>query len=134
MTDEPATVEGPAAYGIDAFEPPGTPGERNRRREALRRAYAYLRERETARQEDFESDVFPEAPAGYDSPADGWWDQVVAPALRSLSDVTADEGGGRAVAIHGRRPRRGPDGRRTLTHVALDGSTRSFGSVPILSP
>lgn len=94
-TDDPYGTDVPAAYEIDAFEPPGTPEERDLRREALRRAYAYLRQRDEARRQEFESDVFPEVSAGYESADDGWWEQVIRPGLGSLSDVTSSDEGNR---------------------------------------
>lgn len=74
---------------IEAFDPPGTLEEKDLRRGALRRAYNYLRRRGRARRTDFESDVFPEAPGGYESPDEGWWRDVVRPGLDALPDVEA---------------------------------------------
>lgn len=76
-----------SAEAVEAFDPPGTPDERDRRREAVRRAYAYLRTQGRASRADIESAVFPEAPGGYDNPDEGWWADVVAPGLGALDDV-----------------------------------------------
>lgn len=84
----------PAPDEIEAFDPPGTAEERDLRRGALRRAYVYLRKRGTARREDFEDDVFPQAPGAYDSPDEGWWEDVVRPGLDTLPDVATPEGDG----------------------------------------
>jgi hypothetical protein len=77
---------------IQAFDPPGTPEETERRRGALHGAYLYLQRRERARRSDFEDDVFPEAPAGDDSPDEGWWDEVVRPGLDALPDPELADG------------------------------------------
>lgn len=76
----------PAPDPLQAFDPPGTPEEKDRRRGALRRAYAYLRKRGTATRADLETDVYPGAPGGYDDPGE-WWAEVVRPGFDALPDV-----------------------------------------------
>lgn len=84
-TDEPTTA------AIEAFDPPGSSADQERRREALRAAYTYLRKRTTADREDFETDVYPEHPGAYEAPND-WWEEVIEPGLDAVSDVeTHDE-------------------------------------------
>lgn len=83
---------------IQAFAPPGTPEEKERRRGALHRAYLYLQRRERARRSDFENDVFPEAPGGYEGPDEGWWDEVVRPGLDALPDAELVDGGDEGAA------------------------------------
>jgi hypothetical protein len=85
----------PAPDGIEAFDPSGTAEERDLRRGALRRAYVYLRKRRTARREDFEDDVFPQAPGAYDGPDEGWWEDVVCPGLDTLPNVATSERDGK---------------------------------------
>lgn len=77
----------PPADEIEAFDPPGTPEQKERRREALRRAHAFLRDRGHATRAEFESAVFPEARGAYERPDDGWWERVVRPGLARLPDV-----------------------------------------------
>ena len=86
--DEPVgDTEEPTTDLIDAMDLPGTPDQQDERREALRAAYRYLRDGINAQKDDFTDDVFPDHPAGYDDPDDGWWEQVVQPGLVALPDV-----------------------------------------------
>lgn len=91
---------------IEAFDPPGTTDEKERRREALRRAYAYLRDSGSADREDLTSDVFPEASGGYDQPR-AWWEQVVRPGLETLPGVVppGENGEWRFTEDEGEAPR-----------------------------
>lgn len=82
----------PPEDAFEAFDPPGTPEQTAQRREALRQAYAYLRERERASRDDLVSAVFPEARGAYEQPDDGWWEEVVRPGLAQLPDVESDDG------------------------------------------
>ncbi|WP_226011789.1 hypothetical protein [Halomicrobium salinisoli] len=77
----------PPTSAIEAFDPPGTPEQAERRRTALRHAYAYVRDRGRADREQLVEDVFPEAQGAYESPADGWWSEVVEPGLASIPGV-----------------------------------------------
>lgn len=78
--DEPVgDTEEPTTDRIGAMDLPGTPDQQDERREALRAAYRYLRDGINAGKDDFTDDVFPDHPAGYDDPNDGWWEQVVQP-------------------------------------------------------
>lgn len=77
---------------IEAFDPPDTAEERDRRRGALHEAYLYLRKHGPASREDVVEDVFTELPAGYDDPED-WWGEVVGPGLGRLPDVEHTDGG-----------------------------------------
>lgn len=86
--DEPiGDADEPTTDPIDAMDLPGTPDQQAERREALRAAYHYLRDGINARKDDVTTDVFPDHPAGYDDPDDGWWQQVVRPGLVALPDV-----------------------------------------------
>ncbi|WP_324759757.1 helix-turn-helix domain-containing protein [Haloarcula montana] len=64
---------------------PGSGELLERRRDALRASYDYLREHPDTDHGAFLNDVFPEHPAGYTT-ADEWWD-AIGPALESLPDV-----------------------------------------------
>lgn len=64
---------------------PGTGELLDRRRGAVLAAYDYLREIPTAKKADFQADVYPVHPAGFDS-ADGWWN-AVQPALKRLPGI-----------------------------------------------
>lgn len=72
---------------IDGIDIPGAPDQQEDRRAALRAAYRYLREGATAQKDDIATEVFPDHPAGYEKPNDGWWQQVVRPGLVALPDV-----------------------------------------------
>lgn len=89
-TDE--TIEEQLPDAIRAFDPPGTPEEKERRRGALHGAYVYLRRRGRATREDLESDVFPVATGAYDRPDDGWWSEVVRPGFDHLAVAEPVEG------------------------------------------
>jgi len=84
----------PAPDEIEAFDPPGTAEESDLRRGALRRAYVYLRKRGTTRREDFEDDVFPQAPRSVRRPGRGLWEDVVRSGLDTLPNVATSEGDG----------------------------------------
>lgn len=87
---------------IEAFDPPGTAEERERRRGVLNEVYLYLSKRGPAGREDIVKDVFTELPAGYDSPDDLWY-EVVGPGLDRLPDVEeADDGRWRFTGEGGR--------------------------------
>lgn len=78
---------------IEAFDPPGTPIQKDERRTALRQAHEYLRERGSVTREEFTSEVFPDAQGAYDAPDAGWWDDVIRPGLEQLPTVErADDG------------------------------------------
>ncbi|WP_225332965.1 hypothetical protein [Halomicrobium urmianum] len=77
----------PPTSAIEAFDPPGTPDQAELRREALRHAYAYVRDRGQAGREQLVADVFPVAQGAYDSPDAGWWSEVVEPGLASIPGV-----------------------------------------------
>lgn len=77
---------------IEAFEPPGTPEEQELRRDALRQVYAYVRERGPVDRATLEADVYPSAPAGYDS-SEAWWEETVGRGLEAMPGVTRSEGG-----------------------------------------
>lgn len=77
----------PPTDPIASFDPPGTPEQKGRRREALRHAYAYLRERGPAGREELVAEVYPDYPGAYESPDAGWWDEVVRPGFEQLPDV-----------------------------------------------
>lgn len=64
---------------------PGTGETLQRRQEALLAAYDYLSENPSAKKSDFQKEVFPENPAGYET-ADGWWN-AIHPALKDLPGV-----------------------------------------------
>lgn len=59
------------------------------RREAVRAAYDYLAEQETAKKGDFLCDVRPDHPAGYESER-GWWHNVGLDGLGGLADKRDD--------------------------------------------
>jgi len=88
--EEPAPIDDAAADSIDALDLPGDATEKERRREAVRTAYLYLRKRGRADRDDFVADVHPEAPGDYADPAEGWWDEVIRPGLDNLPDVEYD--------------------------------------------
>lgn len=72
------------ADAIEAFDPPGTPDQKEQRRAALRAAYEYLRDSGTASRSEFVESVFPNESGAYETPDDGWWADVVRPGLRQL--------------------------------------------------
>lgn len=94
---------------IQTFDPPGMPEQKDRRREALRHAYGYLREQAGADQGEgpangerrsreqgvsrqaFVEDVYPEYRGAYEEPDDGWWEEVIRPGLLSLPGVEQAE-------------------------------------------
>lgn len=74
---------------LDAIEVPGRSGELvERRREAVGRALALLRDEGRARRSDFVAALYEEYPAGYET-ADGWWRCV----RGGLDQVGAVDGG-----------------------------------------
>ncbi len=84
----PETTDEPTVDATETFDPPGTPAEQERKREALRAAYTYLQKRKIADRADFETDVFPVHPGAYEEP-DAWWQEVISPGLEAVSDVEA---------------------------------------------
>lgn len=72
---------------IEAFDPPGTPEQKAHRREALRHAYAYLREHGSADREKLVADVYPSYHGAFERPEDGWWIEVVEPGFEQLPGV-----------------------------------------------
>lgn len=82
----PEVTDEPTIDAIETFDPPGSSADQERKREALRAAYTYLRKRTSADKEDFKSDVFPEHPGTYENP-DNWWREVISPGLEAVSDV-----------------------------------------------
>jgi len=88
--EEPAPIDDAVADAIDAIDLPGDATEKERRREAVRTAYLYLRKRGRADREDFVADVHPEAPGEYADPDGGWWEEVIRPGLERLPDVERD--------------------------------------------
>lgn len=81
----------PPTEAVESFDPPGTADDRAERRAALRAAYEYLRERGIVHRSEFRVNVFPEATGGYESPNDGWWEDVVGPGLESLPGPQYDD-------------------------------------------
>lgn len=67
--DEPVFVSEEMVEALDALNLDAD------RREAVRAMYEYLRDARTARKSDFTGEVYPEHPAGLDSP-DGWWNAL----------------------------------------------------------
>lgn len=69
---------------------------------AVRAAYEYLQENETATMREFVGEVMPEHPLGYDVPdlkpgeryRGAWWRKVVKPGLNALDDVESPPTGG----------------------------------------
>ncbi|MFB6129395.1 MAG: hypothetical protein ABEJ28_01070 [Salinigranum sp.] len=94
MADPSGRTYHPPEDAIEAFDPPGDPEQKERRRDALRRACAYLADRGRADREDFVADVFPEAPGAYERADDGWWRRVIRPGLAQLPGVEAPESRG----------------------------------------
>jgi len=88
--EAPAPIDADIADAVDALDLPGDATETERRREAVRTAYLYLRKRGRADREDFVADVHPEAPGEYADPDDGWWDEVIRPGLDRLPNVEYD--------------------------------------------
>lgn len=82
----------PPADLIEAFDPPGTPEQKDQRREALRTAYEYLRDRGRVSRSEFVESVFPDAPGAYEEPTDGWWTEVIQPGLDHLPGPEPDDG------------------------------------------
>lgn len=83
----------PPGDAIESFDPPGTPDQAAQRRRALRRAYEFLRERESGSREEIVDEVFPQEPGAYEAPDDGWWTRVVRPGLEQLPDVASTDDG-----------------------------------------
>ena len=74
---------------LDALSIPGRSAETlEKRRHAVGRALAYLRDEGRARRSDFVDALYEECPAGYDT-TDGWWRCV----KEGLKQVDAVEGG-----------------------------------------
>ncbi len=69
---------------IETFDPPGMPEQQDRRREALRHAYGYLREAGEADREELVDEVYPSYRGAYEEPDDGWWTEVVEPGFERL--------------------------------------------------
>jgi hypothetical protein len=80
-TERPFVVE----QRVNQMELPGSGPRLEERREAILAAFDYLREHPTAKKSDFLGDVYPEYPAGFDTP-EGWWN-VVQQALKELPHV-----------------------------------------------
>lgn len=88
----------PPTDPIASFDPPGTPEQKGQRREALRHAYAYVREHGPADREELVERVYPDYPGAFDAPDAGWWDEVIVPGFEELDDVERTDGGEWAVA------------------------------------
>lgn len=80
---------------IEAFDPPGTAEERDRRRGVLNEVYLYLRKRGPAGREDIVKGVFTELPPGTTALMTGWTGSL-GPALTGfrMSSGPAMGGGG----------------------------------------
>lgn len=87
QTDPQGPVRRTPAEALEAFEPPGTAEQRERRRAAVLAAYRYLREQGRADRAAIESAVHSAAHGGYDRPGD-WWEEVVRPGLEELPGVS----------------------------------------------
>jgi len=70
---------------VNEMELPGSGPRLEARREAILAAFDYLREHPTAKKSDFLEEVYPDCPAGFDTP-EGWWN-VVQQALKELPHV-----------------------------------------------
>jgi len=80
------------------------PGTKDREEciEAVRAAYEYLQENESATMREFVQEVMPDHPVGYDVPdlepgeryRGAWWRKVVKPGLNALADVESPPKGG----------------------------------------
>ncbi|MFB6163586.1 MAG: hypothetical protein ABEJ31_00330 [Haloarculaceae archaeon] len=92
QTQPDSPYEPPADF-VEAFDPPGTPEQQERRRRALRAASEYLREHERVPRSEFVAEVFPNAQGAYEAPTDGWWSEVIQPGLEHLPGATTDGGG-----------------------------------------
>lgn len=67
---------------------PGSGDKLEKRHEAVRAAYEYLKETGEAKAGDFQNDVYPDYPAGYTSgkdPAYSWWTNCVYKGLKQLA-------------------------------------------------
>jgi len=104
--DDP--VEENEAVDVDAtvdeiIEEEGVPGTsemmRDWRRDAIRAAFDYLREREEVLIEEFRTEVYPAHEAGFDD-EEAWWD-MVAPRLRQLPGVVNPAWGGETWRYEG---------------------------------
>lgn len=71
---------------VEAFVAAETPDVEQRRREAIRRVYEYLRQHGPATRADLEADVFPDATGTYER-SDTWWDELVRPGLGTIPAV-----------------------------------------------
>lgn len=92
-TEQPSGPEATEESPIDAietFDPPGSSTNRERKREALRAAYRYLRTHDSAESDDFKTDVFPNHPAAYEDPND-WWQEVISSGLEVVPDVAVQD-------------------------------------------
>lgn len=70
---------------IDALDVPGSGEKADRRRDAVRAALEYIREREQATPAELKDDVYPDHTGEYAS-GRSWWKNCVYPALRDLAD------------------------------------------------
>ncbi|ELZ13280.1 hypothetical protein C477_22530 [Haloterrigena salina JCM 13891] len=76
---------------LDELSIPGRSAETiEKRRRAVGRALAYLRDEDEARRSDFVDALYGECPAGYDT-SDGWW-RCIKTGLRQVDAVDGGEG------------------------------------------
>lgn len=86
--EEPAADISTEFY-IRNVDLPGTGETLEARREALAAAYRFLKEHPEAKKSDFQTEVFPDHPAGFET-AEGWWN-AIQPALAELPGVDPPE-------------------------------------------
>lgn len=79
------------AATIDGLDLPGSGAKLDARRDAVRAAVEYLRERGTAKPADFQRDVYPDYPARHtegENPERAWWKRTVSKGLKQVAERT----------------------------------------------
>lgn len=90
---QPAPSEETVLDLITEIDIPGLDETEEERREAIKVAYEFLRNRREAAKQDFVESVFTEYAAGYSSPR-AWWEKLIRPALKQFPTVKSPPQGG----------------------------------------
>gem|GEM_PF-866297 len=90
---QPAPSEDTVQELIQEIDIPGSDESEEKRREAIKAAYEFLRNRRDAAKQDFIENVFTEYAAGY-SNARAWWEKLIRPALKQFPTAQSPSQGG----------------------------------------
>jgi DNA-binding Lrp family transcriptional regulator len=90
---KPAPSEDTVRELITEIDIPGSDETEEKRREAIKAAYEFLRNRREAAKQDFIENIFTEYGAGYSS-ARAWWEKLIRPALKQFPTVKSPPQGG----------------------------------------